>query len=97
MIASVSGSRMVNVVPWPRTRPDVDGPAQVLDPALDDVHADAAPGDLGDGLGGAEARVPDVGDQVAVGELAGLGLARRAPWRRSSGGFARSRCRGRRR
>src|SRR5262249_30454534 len=53
--------------------PDVDGPAEVLDPALDDVHADAAAGDLGDGLGGAQARVPDVADQLAVGQLAGLG------------------------
>ena len=50
----------MNVVPWPGVGSDVDGAAQVLDPALDDVHADAAAGDLGDRLGGAQAGVPDV-------------------------------------
>src|SRR5262249_9546358 len=53
--------------------PNVDGTAQVFDPALDDVHADAPAGDLGDGLGRAQPGVPDVGDQLAVGQLAGHG------------------------
>ena len=56
MIASVRGRRIVNVVPWPGVGADVDGAAQVLDPVLDDVHAHAAPRDLGDRLGGAQAR-----------------------------------------
>ena len=68
MIARVSGRRIVNVVPWPTVGADVHGAAQVLDPVLDDVHADAAPGDLGDRLGGAQARVPDERHELAVGQ-----------------------------
>ena len=62
MIASVKGSRMVNVVPCPDMRADVNSTAQVFNPALDDVHANTTPGDLCDCLGSAEAWVPDEGD-----------------------------------
>ena len=49
----------MNVVPWPRVGVDVDPAAQRLDVAAHDVHADAAAGDVGDLLGGREARLED--------------------------------------
>ena len=38
---------------------DLDAPAHGVDVALDHVHADAAPGDLGDHVGGREAGLED--------------------------------------
>src|SRR5208282_3950965 len=61
--------------PLARARADIDAAAQVLDPVLDDVHADAPSRDLGDRLGGAQAGVPDERDELAIGELLGLGRA----------------------
>ena len=75
MIASVKGSRIVNVVPCPSHGADINGAAQVLNPALDDVHANATPGDLCDRLGSAQPRVPDKGNQLTLSQLAGFGLA----------------------
>ena len=57
--ASVSGSRMRNVVPLPRLGRDLDSAAQRVDVAAHDVHADAASGDLGDLVGGREPGLED--------------------------------------
>ena len=46
-------------MPLPGFGCDLDAAAQRLDVAADDVHADAAAGDLGDLLGGREARLED--------------------------------------
>ena len=46
MIASVIGSVIVIFVPMPSLALDVDDAAELLDVGLDDVHADAAPGEL---------------------------------------------------
>ena len=54
---------------------DVHAAAQVLDPVLDDVHAHAPPRDLGDRLGGAQARMPDERHELAIGQEVGLGCA----------------------
>ncbi|MNZ80961.1 hypothetical protein D3C78_996160 [compost metagenome] len=72
-----------------RRRIDVDAPAHGLDVAFHHVHADAAPGQLGDGLGGGEAGQEDQLPDLVVAHpvmhrqaaLAGLGedaLARQA-------------------
>ncbi len=58
---------------------DVDGPVQALDPALDDVHADAPAGDVGDRLpAGAQAGVPDELDELVLVEPPRLVLAQQA-------------------
>ncbi len=58
-IASVSGSLIVSVVPWPGSLSSSTVPLRSSIFDLDDVHAHAAAGDLGDLLGRAEARLPD--------------------------------------
>ena len=55
-----------------RDRVDVDGPAELFDLADDDVHTHAATRDVGDGLGGGEAGLHDVRDDLAVGHLLDL-------------------------
>ena len=47
--ASVSGRLIEKVEPRPGARGDRDPAAERLDGPLDDIHADAAPGDVGDG------------------------------------------------
>ena len=48
MIASVIGSVIVNFVPIAELAADVDDAAELADVRLDDVHADAAAGQVGD-------------------------------------------------
>ena len=70
MMASVSGRRTVTVVPRAFLAGDGHAAAQRGDVALDDVHADAAAGQVGDLVGGGEARLEDEAEDLAVGQRA---------------------------
>ena len=54
---------------------EVDGAADRVDIGLDDVHADAAAGDAGDGIGGREAGAEDEFVDLRVGHSVEIGLA----------------------
>ena len=86
MIASVSGRRSVTAVPRPGRESSCRVPPKESILRLDDVHADAAPGDVGDALGGAHPR------QAAEQQLLALAPSRR-PARRSTSPRATRRAR----
>lgn len=68
MMASVSGRRMVKVVPLPSTDAPLRSCRAGLDVAADDIHADAAPGQVGHLFGGREAGLPDQVDDFLVAQ-----------------------------
>ena len=67
MMASVSGRRISMLRALPGFAVQRDRAAQRLDVAADDVHADAAAAEVGDLLGGREARLEDQLQDVVVG------------------------------
>ena len=47
MMARVSGSRR-RIVPFAKFAQNIDGPLEIFDITFDNIHADAATGDIGD-------------------------------------------------
>ena len=67
--ASVNGRRMMNSLPLPSIRLDLQRAAELADFAVDHVHADAAAGQAADGFGRGEAGLEDQAVQGVVGQL----------------------------
>ncbi len=69
MMASVSGSFRRNVVPSARFGNHIDASAQFLHLLPHHVHAHAAPGHVGDLVGGGKSGMKDQRENLALGQL----------------------------